>query len=144
MKWFTYFICFLYLFYFIFYLFYLFSLFILFLFFLFMFLFLQLSKHPEIIINASPDHPPLSLKLIQKLLKDTVKVCISIHLHSTVPTLPKAAQELSDCLKNNSTEENGLNGNMIKVRLIWKEGKSLLNLNKDDPSENLTYTYIYN
>lgn len=76
-----------------------------------------ITKVPDIIINASPTHPPYSLLLVQKLWSNCFQLRVTMHLHSTVSSLPENAAALSEALQT-CTQTNLPT---VNIRLIWKE-----------------------
>ncbi|KAJ8959962.1 hypothetical protein NQ318_009395 [Aromia moschata] len=76
-----------------------------------------LDEFPDVIINASPMNPPYSLELAQQLLQGVVTLIFSVHLHSTVSSLPDEAKKLESSLVNFMPKSKGPE---VKVRLIWK------------------------
>lgn len=74
----------------------------------------------DIVINASPNSPPYSLELAQKLLRDHLTLSVSVYVHSTVSQLSETARLLGNNLVNfkpNPTVPK------LNLRLIWKESK---------------------
>lgn len=76
---------------------------------------------PNVVIIASPTHPPYSLLIIQKLWSKFVRLNITTHTHSTVSSLPEKAAALAESLENYKTD-NACQAS-VDVRLIWKNGK---------------------
>lgn len=78
---------------------------------------LETYKLPNIIINASPTHPPYSLLLVQKLWKSYFNLQVTSHLHSTVSSLPEKAAALMQALQKCQAESSRPT---IELKLIWK------------------------
>lgn len=81
---------------------------------------------PDIVINASPEFPPYSLKLIQQLWKNSLNMKVHTHLHSSVAKVPENIAIFASQLEKFETQ-----GKLpvLNVRLIWKDGKDCLNSN---------------
>ncbi|RZC39907.1 aminoacyl tRNA synthase complex-interacting multifunctional protein 2 [Asbolus verrucosus] len=80
---------------------------------------------PDIIINASPTHPPYSLELIQKLWKNYVFLSVKSYIHSSLSALNNDAAQLTNILEN-FTPEAGVP--KVNVRLIWKDVEANIEL----------------
>lgn len=93
--------------------------------FLLFYFYFQMNKLPDLVINASPAFPPYSLRIIQKLWKDLLHVSVKTHIHSSVSCLPEAIASFAASLE--SFQHSG-EVPKINVRLIWKNGKSLLRI----------------
>lgn len=79
----------------------------------------DVNNLPDIVINASPDFPPYSLKLIQQLWKNNLKMKVQTHLHSSVSKVLEGASLFASQLEKFETQ-----GKLpvLNVRLIWKDG----------------------
>ncbi|XP_067129501.1 aminoacyl tRNA synthase complex-interacting multifunctional protein 2 [Centruroides vittatus] len=77
---------------------------------------IAMSKYQDIVINANPNHPPLSVWILCRLLKKQSNILLNIHIHSSVISLPDHVKLLegdnSDDLRTN---------HQIVITLIWKE-----------------------
>lgn len=80
----------------------------------------DVNNLPDVVINASPDFPPYSLKLIQQLWKNNLKMNVQTHLHSSVAKVPEGIASFASQLEKFETQ-----GKLpvLNVRLIWKDGK---------------------
>lgn len=75
---------------------------------------LQIDLPRDIVINASPTHPPLSLLGLKTLMK----INVVYFIHSSVPSLDATLREFSEKLKSSNTPNP-----LINVSLIWKNGE---------------------
>lgn len=77
---------------------------------------LLVNKYQDIVINANPNHPPLSVWILCRLLRKQSNILLNIHVHSSVVCLPDHVKLLegggSDDLRTN---------HQIVITLIWKE-----------------------
>lgn len=83
----------------------------------------DMNNLPDVVINASPNFPPYSLKLIQQLWKNSLKMKVQTHLHSSVAQVPEGVASFASQLEKFETQ-----GKLpvLNVRLIWKDGKIYL------------------
>ncbi|KAJ8968860.1 hypothetical protein NQ317_016783 [Molorchus minor] len=78
----------------------------------------EADELPVIVINASPTNPPYSLEIVQRLLRNVITLIFSVHLHSSVSSLPEGTKQLEKALVNFSEQSNTPK---VNVRLIWKK-----------------------
>ncbi|PSN39773.1 hypothetical protein C0J52_15321 [Blattella germanica] len=72
----------------------------------------------DIVINASPKHPPYSLAALKRLWGDGLKLGVQCHVHSSVVELPKELQDF------NSVVCSGGSGDkvpLLNITLVWKD-----------------------
>lgn len=82
----------------------------------------DLSKHPDVVINASPSFPPYSLQLLQELWRGSLGLKVKTHLHSSVKDVPEDVVEFGSALEGFQSGAKAV----LNVRLIWKDGTWLL------------------
>nr|CAD7457345.1 unnamed protein product [Timema tahoe] len=70
----------------------------------------------DIVINASPKHPPYSILALYQLWGETLKLNISCHVHSTVPNVP---EHLLSFRPTNCTASK--NSPLLNITIVWKE-----------------------
>ncbi|XP_037669467.1 aminoacyl tRNA synthase complex-interacting multifunctional protein 2 isoform X1 [Choloepus didactylus] len=70
----------------------------------------------DIVINANPAEPPLSLLVLHRLLCDHYKVLSSIHTHSSIKSVP---EKLLRCF-GEQTEKRPRHEYQLGFTLIWK------------------------
>nr|CAD7431319.1 unnamed protein product [Timema monikensis] len=70
----------------------------------------------DIVINASPKHPPYSILALYHLWGDTLKLNISCHVHSTVRNVP---EHLLSFRPTDSTTSK--NSPLLNITVVWKE-----------------------
>lgn len=70
-----------------------------------------------IVINADPNNPPYCLLGLTKIWKD-LPVHVSVHVHSSIVTLPEQVKTFEMLQKLNSQSKSRVN-----VTLVWKDGK---------------------
>ncbi|XP_060642655.2 aminoacyl tRNA synthase complex-interacting multifunctional protein 2 isoform X1 [Anolis sagrei] len=75
------------------------------------------SALKDIVINANPSHPPLSLLVLHSLLCESYKVLSAVHTHSSVKSVPENLLKcFGDQAKKQSRHEYQLG-----FTLIWKD-----------------------
>ncbi|XP_026994991.1 aminoacyl tRNA synthase complex-interacting multifunctional protein 2 isoform X2 [Tachysurus fulvidraco] len=72
----------------------------------------------DIVINANPARPPLSLLVLHGLLCQSYRVLSSVHVHSSVSSVPP---QLLSCLGPRHTESHNREGFQLGFTLIWKD-----------------------
>nr|CAD7579011.1 unnamed protein product [Timema californicum] len=70
----------------------------------------------DIVINASPKHPPYSILALYHLWGETLKLNISCHIHSTVHDVP---EHLLSFRPTNSAASK--NSPLLNITIVWKE-----------------------
>lgn len=80
----------------------------------------DVNNLPDVVINASPDFPPYSLRILQQLWKDKLNLKVQTHLHSSVARVSEGVALLAEELEKFETR-----GKLpvLNVRLIWKDGE---------------------
>lgn len=73
-------------------------------------------------INANPASPPLSLLVLHGLLCQSYRVLSSVHVHSSVASVPP---QLLLCLGPRHTESYTRQRFQLGFTLIWKDGKRM-------------------
>lgn len=73
----------------------------------------------DIVINANPTSPPLSLLVLHQLLCDHYKVLSTVHTHSAVKNVP---ENLLKCF-GEQTKTQPRHEYQLGFTLIWKNGK---------------------
>ena len=73
----------------------------------------------DIVINANPASPPLSLLVLHRLLCDHYKVLSSVHTHSAVQSVPA---NLLQCF-GEQTRQQPRHEYQLGFTLIWKDGE---------------------
>ncbi|XP_066291410.1 aminoacyl tRNA synthase complex-interacting multifunctional protein 2-like [Branchiostoma lanceolatum] len=75
----------------------------------------------DIVINASPSSPPLSLFILYELLKQQFRCFGSVHVHSSVENVPEG---LCKCLGNGIRSDlRNRTDFQLAITLIWKDVK---------------------
>lgn len=75
----------------------------------------------DIVINANPARPPLSLLVLHSLLCKRYRVLSSVHVHSSVPSVPP---QLLSCLGPRHADSYARQMFQLGFTLIWKDGKA--------------------
>lgn len=73
----------------------------------------------DIVINASPAWPPLSLLVLHRLLCDRFRVLSSVHTHSAIRGVPA---NLLRCF-GEQTRQRPRHEYQLGFTLIWKDGE---------------------
>ncbi|KAK9686199.1 AIMP2 lysyl-tRNA synthetase binding domain [Popillia japonica] len=73
----------------------------------------------DIVINASPLHPPYFLEVLQKIWSQRLYLNIKSYLHSTISELPNEAKILVNKLQSALHKDGELP--QLTVRIIWKD-----------------------
>lgn len=73
----------------------------------------------DIVINANPASPPLSLLVLHRLLCGHYKVLSSVHTHSAVRSVPA---KLLQCF-GEQTRQQPRHEYQLGFTLIWKDGE---------------------
>lgn len=73
----------------------------------------------DIVINANPASPPLSLLVLHRLLCDHYRVLSTVHTHSAVKSVP---ENLLKCF-GDQTKKQPRHEYQLGFTLIWKNGK---------------------
>lgn len=74
----------------------------------------------DIVINANPAHPPLSLLVLHGLLCQRYQVLSSVHVHSSVSAVPPP---LLSCLGPQHIDSYARQRFQLGFTLIWKDGE---------------------
>lgn len=74
----------------------------------------------DIVINANPSFPPLSLLILHSFLCEKYKTLSTVHTHSSVKNVP---EKLLRCF-GEQTKKQSRHEYQLGVTLIWKDGKS--------------------
>lgn len=74
----------------------------------------------DIVINANPASPPLSLLVLHGLLCQRYRILSTVHVHSSVSSVPP---QLLSCLGPRHTESYERQRFQLGFTLIWKDGK---------------------
>ncbi|XP_070579868.1 aminoacyl tRNA synthase complex-interacting multifunctional protein 2-like [Ptychodera flava] len=69
----------------------------------------------DVVINADPEKPPLSLFVLHQLLIPRARTCTSVHVHSSVDNV---SNKLKKCLLDGSPTDRG--NAQLAFTLIWK------------------------
>lgn len=81
-----------------------------------------LGKDPgvlrDIVINANPASPPLSLLVLHRLLDQSYRVLSSVHVHSSVSSVPP---QLLSCLGSRHPDNYTRQSFQLGFTLIWKD-----------------------
>ncbi|KAM3597981.1 uncharacterized protein V6R79_012030 [Siganus canaliculatus] len=72
----------------------------------------------DIVINANPAHPPLSLLVLHSLLCQRYRVLSTVHVHSSVPSVPP---QLLSCLGPRHADSYARHLFQLGFTLIWKD-----------------------
>ncbi|XP_053220117.1 aminoacyl tRNA synthase complex-interacting multifunctional protein 2 isoform X1 [Podarcis raffonei] len=70
----------------------------------------------DIVINANPDHPPLSLLILHSLLCERYKILSAVHTHSSVKSVP---ENLLKCF-GDQPKKQSRHEYQLGFTLIWK------------------------
>ena len=73
----------------------------------------------DIVINANPAQPPLTLLVLHGLLCQRYRVLSAVHVHSSVSGVPP---QLLSCLGARLTDGSARNLFQLGFTLIWKDG----------------------
>lgn len=73
----------------------------------------------DIVINANPASPPLSLLVLHQLLCDHYRVLSTVHTHSALKSVP---ENLLKCF-GEQTRKQPRHEYQLGFTLIWKNGK---------------------
>lgn len=76
----------------------------------------------DIVINANPSLPPLSLLVLHSLLCEHYKILSAVHTHSSVKSVPES---LLKCF-GEPTKKQPRHEYQLGFTLIWKDGKNKL------------------
>ncbi|XP_026072701.1 aminoacyl tRNA synthase complex-interacting multifunctional protein 2-like [Carassius auratus] len=76
----------------------------------------------DVVINASPGRPPLSLLVLHALLCQRYQVLSSVHVHSSVSAVPPS---LLSCLGPRHTDSYARQRFQLGFTLIWKDVSEL-------------------
>nr|XP_034988123.1 aminoacyl tRNA synthase complex-interacting multifunctional protein 2 isoform X2 [Zootoca vivipara] len=71
----------------------------------------------DIVINANPDHPPLSLLILHCLLCERYKILSAVHTHSSVKSVP---ENLLKCFGDHPKKQSR-HEYQLGFTLIWKD-----------------------
>lgn len=74
----------------------------------------------DIVINANPAQPPLSLLVLHSLLSQRYRVLSTVHVHSSVTSVPP---QLLSCLGPRHADSYARQMFQLGFTLIWKDGK---------------------
>lgn len=74
----------------------------------------------DVVINANPSLPPLSLLVIHSLLCERYKILSAVHTHSSVKSVP---ENLLKCF-GEQTKKQPRHEYQLGFTLIWKDGKN--------------------
>lgn len=74
----------------------------------------------DVVINANPSLPPLSLLVIHSLLCERYKILSAVHTHSSVKSVP---ENLLKCF-GEQTKKKPRHEYQLGFTLIWKDGKN--------------------
>uniref|UniRef100_L7M307 Putative aminoacyl trna synthase complex-interacting multifunctional protein 2 n=1 Tax=Rhipicephalus pulchellus TaxID=72859 RepID=L7M307_RHIPC len=74
----------------------------------------------DIVVNASPDHPPWSLWPLRRLLSHHMRVLFACHTHSSVGTLPANLSFLAAGPDNGPSSESRISHDLA-LTLVWKQ-----------------------
>ncbi|CAG03145.1 unnamed protein product, partial [Tetraodon nigroviridis] len=72
----------------------------------------------DIVVNANPAHPPLSLLVLHGLLCKRYRVLSTVHVHSSVPSVPP---QLVSCLGPRHPDSYARHMFQLGFTLIWKD-----------------------
>lgn len=91
----------------------------------------------DIVINANPSLPPLSLLVLHSLLCEHYKILSAVHTHSSVKSVPES---LLKCF-GEPTKKQPRHEYQLGFTLIWKDGKNKLSYRwiLNNRSENETW-----
>lgn len=73
----------------------------------------------DIVINANPASPPLSLLVLHRLLCERYRVLSTVHTHSSVKNVP---ENLLKCFGEQARKQSR-HEYQLGFTLIWKNGK---------------------
>ncbi|KAH0631946.1 hypothetical protein JD844_019858 [Phrynosoma platyrhinos] len=71
----------------------------------------------DVVINANPSHPPLSLLVLHSLLCESYKILSTVHTHSSVKSVP---ENLLKCFGEQATKQSR-HEYQLGFTLIWKD-----------------------
>lgn len=74
----------------------------------------------DIVINANPSLPPLSLLVLHRMLCERYKILSAVHTHSSVKSVP---ENLLKCF-GDQTKKLPRHEYQLGFTLIWKDGKN--------------------
>lgn len=74
----------------------------------------------DIVINANPSSPPLSLLVLHGLLCQRYRVLSTVHVHSSVSSVPP---KLLNCLGPRHADSYKRQRFQLGFTLIWKDGE---------------------
>lgn len=74
----------------------------------------------DIVINANPSLPPLSLLVLHRMLCERYKILSAVHTHSSVKSVP---ENLLKCF-GDETKKQPRHEYQLGFTLIWKDGKN--------------------
>lgn len=74
----------------------------------------------DIVINANPAQPPLSLLVLHSLLSQRYRVLSTVHVHSSVTSV---LPQLLSCLGPRHADSYARQMFQLGFTLIWKDGK---------------------
>ncbi|MBN3311548.1 AIMP2 protein, partial [Atractosteus spatula] len=72
----------------------------------------------DIVVNASPTRPPLALLVLHSLLRQRYRVLSTVHVHSSVPSVPP---QLLACLGPRDPVSCSRHDFQLGFTLIWKD-----------------------
>lgn len=75
----------------------------------------------DIVINANPAQPPLTLLVLHGLLCERYRVLSTVHVHSSVATVPP---QLLSCLGPRHSDSYARHMFQLGFTLIWKDGEA--------------------
>ncbi|XP_029997066.1 aminoacyl tRNA synthase complex-interacting multifunctional protein 2 isoform X2 [Sphaeramia orbicularis] len=76
----------------------------------------------DIVINANPEHPPLTLLVLHSLLCQRYRVLSTVHVHSSVTSVPP---QLMSCLGPRHVDSYARHLFQLGFTLIWKNVPTL-------------------
>ncbi|KAJ7989719.1 hypothetical protein DPEC_G00307440 [Dallia pectoralis] len=76
----------------------------------------------DIVINANPAHPPLTLLVLHAMLCQQYRVLSSVHVHSSVSAVPA---QLLTCLGRRHADSSARQSFQLGFTLIWKDVSKL-------------------
>lgn len=76
----------------------------------------------DIVINANPEHPPLTLLVLHSLLCQRYRVLSTVHVHSSVTSVPP---QLMSCLGPRHADSYARHLFQLGFTLIWKNVPTL-------------------
>ena len=72
----------------------------------------------DVVVNADPSSPPLSLFILYHLLSDQIPVLGATHIHSSVS---KVTDTLRQAFGNHTSDRTNY---QLALTLIWKDGEA--------------------